>query len=255
MRRILLAVGDTATTLQAARHIRPWLRERETSLTLISVIAPGTLSPLSPLKHVLEQVEAVFTGAEEQPGIIVRVGQDPAAEICREAREGAYDLLALGLHGHGTLDGTLDDACRAILAACDIPVLITPPVLHVGMTPQVLFVVDRAVAPDDTVRWLAAQCQTQHLNAILCARNAEETTPLHDLLASVGVLSQLFLCPDLTPGEIHRLAKDRRVRWLVLPAQDGATGAAARAPVEEVLGTATCPVLIVPGAAADRQAS
>ena len=244
MRRILLAVGDTTTSLQTARHIRPWLRERQTSLTLISVVPPGALSPLSPLKHVLEQTEAVFTDAEEQPGIIVRVGHDPAAEICREVSAGAYDLLVLGLCGHARSDGTMGSTCRAVLARCAIPTLITPHILHFGMTPQVLFVVDEDTAPGDTARWLATQCQVQQLNAIICARTAEQAAPLSALLSSMDVRSQLYLCPELTSRQIGDLARDRRVRWLVLPAQNEAAGA--HDAIEQILSQATCPVLTLP---------
>jgi nucleotide-binding universal stress UspA family protein len=36
--------------------------------------------------------------------VVVRVG-DPAEEIVSMAREGDYDLVIMGTHGHGKLEG------------------------------------------------------------------------------------------------------------------------------------------------------
>ena len=127
MRRILLAVGQAATTLQTARQIRPWLRERDTSLTLMAVVDSSPLSPLSETKRTLEQVEAIFTDAAEKPGIIVRVAKEPAAEICRETSHNQYDLVAIGLRDRSQNQASIGSTCRQILNNCTVPLFIIPP--------------------------------------------------------------------------------------------------------------------------------
>jgi nucleotide-binding universal stress UspA family protein len=246
MRKILLAVGDTTTSLQTARHIRPWLRERQTSLTLMSVARPGTLFPLSHVQRALEQAEAIFVSAEEQPGIVVRVGNDPAAELCHETRQNKYDLLAIGLRSQYHSNGPIGVTCRAVLNACPAPMFVAPPTMHTSMTPQVMFVVDRSPPPAEIAQWLIAQCQAQKLNAVLCAEVPDKTALLEDTLASAGIRTQLALRSPLSPSVVHALAQDRRVRWIVLPIQAGPDGITSPQWVEALLGQASYPVLLVP---------
>ena len=245
MKRILLAVGDTATSLQTARQIRGWLRERETSLTMLSVVTSSALSPLSPVKHMLEQTEAIFTGADEQPGILVRVGSDPAAELCDQVRQGGYDLLAMGLRSQHRSDRAIGTTCRAVLAACPASLFITPPVLHLGMTPQILIAVDQVELPPDMLHWLVAQCQAQHLNAILYASSAEKAAPLDHHLRRAGIRVQMITRPQFATSDLCFWSQDRRVRWIVMPIR-AAHRETGLPEVESLLGRATCPVLLVP---------
>jgi nucleotide-binding universal stress UspA family protein len=250
MKRILLAVGDTATSLQAARQIRAWLRERETSLTLMSVVEPDSLSLLSPVKHVLEQAEAVFTGAEEQPGILVRISSDPAAELCQQMRDGRYDLLAVGLRSQHRSDGTVGTTCRALLRTCPAPMFIVPPTLHMGMTSQMLMVIDRISLDGEMTHWLAAQCQAQRLNAILYTTLPEKAARASGLLASSGIRVQVINRSQLTTNDILAVGKDRRVRWIVLPIGIETRAFGSLDAIEELIGRATCPVLVVPSSSA-----
>jgi len=246
MKKILLAIGDTTTSLQTARHIRPWLRERQTSLTLMSVVKPGTLSPLSPVKRTLEQAEAIFVGAEEQPGIVVRVGNDPATELCHETRQNKYDLLAIGLRSRHHSNGLIGVTCRAVLHACPAPMFVAPPTMHTSMTPQIMFVIDKSPPPTEPVQWLIAQCRAQKLNAVLYADVPDKTALLEDTLASAGIRTQLAPRSPLSPPVVHALAQDRRVRWIVLPIQAGPDGITSPQWTEALLCQASCPVLLVP---------
>jgi nucleotide-binding universal stress UspA family protein len=247
MRRILLAVGDTAASLRTARQIRSWLRERETSLTLMSVVEPASLSPLSPIKRMLEHTEAIFTGAEEQPGIVVRLANDPAAELCHQIRHHEYDLLAIGLGSQHRSNSPIGTTCRAVLRASPGPMFITPPVLHVGMTPQVMFVVDHLALEMDMLHWLVAQCRAQDLHAILCTTAIERAGPVSDVLAAAGLRTQIIARPQLSTEDICYLGKDRRVRWLILPIEAGPHGLRSPEAIEDLLSKITCPVLLVPG--------
>jgi nucleotide-binding universal stress UspA family protein len=246
MKKILLAVGDTTTSLQTARHIRPWLRERQTSLTLMSVVRPGALSPLSPVKRTLEQAEAIFVGAEEQPGIVVRVGNDPAAELCHETRQSKYDLLAIGLRSQHHSNNQIGVTCRAVLHTCPAPMFVAPPTMHTGMTPQIMFVVDKSPPPIEAVQWLIAQCRAQKLNVVLYADVPDKTAQLEDSLASADIRTQIAPHSPLSPSVVHALAQDRRVRWIVLPIQTGPDGIASPLWTEALLCQASCPVLLVP---------
>jgi nucleotide-binding universal stress UspA family protein len=248
VKKILLAVGNATASLQAARQIRPWLRERQTSLTLMAVVESGALSPLSPVKRTLEQTEAVFTGAEEQPGIIVRVGSNPAAELCHEVRNSGYDMLVIGLRSQHRAEGTIGDTCRAVLRTCPSSVFVAPPILHTGMTSQVMFVVDQAVPTPETLRWLIAQCQAQKVSAVLCSNTPDKAAPLEEALAAAGIRTQVLPLVPPSASHIHAVAQDRRVRWIVLPIQARSAGMTTPEWLEPLLSKAGCPVLLVPEA-------
>lgn len=56
--------------------------------------------------------------------ILLREG-NPAAEIIDEAHEGGYDMVIIGLHGHGALTGALmGDNARRVVRMCQIPVTV-----------------------------------------------------------------------------------------------------------------------------------
>lgn len=247
MKRILLVVGQVTTAVQAARQIRPWLRERETSVTLMAVAGPDLLSPLSHVKKTLEQVEAVFTGAAEQPGILVRSGKDPAAEICREAEQGPYDLLAMGLRDGPSPEGrVMGETCAAVLQRCTLPKFITPPDLHARWTPQVLVVAGSTQPGRETMDWLVAQWQAQRLGVILYARSVEESRPLQSLLDRARIRTQVVTGGSLSPQDIAALGRERRVRWIVLPAPAAREQEVPPAFVGDLLGSVTCPLLLAP---------
>lgn len=249
MRRILLAVGETATTLQTARQIRPWLRERDTSLTLLAVATSSPPSPLSHTKRTLEQIEAIFTGPNEQPGIILRVGNDPAAEICRETRHGQYDLLALGLRDSAPAQSRIGSTCQRVIENCTIPMFVTPPTLHLGITPQILILVADHPLSSPVADWMIAQCQAQRLSAILYASSPEQSDPLAKEMAKVKIRAQTIAHPQFSADSIHALSQDRRVRWIVVPAGLGYRDASPAPLIQELLSKTSCPVLLEPGMA------
>lgn len=217
MRRILLAVGEPTITLQTARQIRPWLRERQTSLTLLAVIPSASLSPLSQIRRTLDQVEAEFTDAAEKPGILMRIGEDVAAEICRETQRGQYGLVALGTRDHAQGDRTLGQTCQQVLLTCSTPVFAAPPGPQVGQTPQVIIVADLVPPSGPAVDWIIAQCQAQRLNVILYTNAPQSIEPFHDLLDREGIRAQVVLYGQLSAQGISTLSRDRHVRWVVAP--------------------------------------
>ena len=249
MKRILLAVGDTQTSIHTARQIRPWLRERGTSLTLLAVAPSSPLSLDSPIKQTLEQVESVFTGADETPGIVVRIGSVPAKEICREAGAGGYDLLAIGLRGQHRSEPVIGETCRDVLRACPVSMFVTPPASPVGQTPQILVIVPPTQPLPAITDWLAAQCLAQKLNVILCANAAQDAEPLGKRLNDAKIRTQVVVRPGLFPEGISLLERDRRVRWIVAPCEDDSTTGSPYRFGEDLLSRASCPVLLVKRAA------
>ncbi len=72
---------------------------------------------LAPAREVLAKLGVAFT-------VEKRVG-DPAAEITRLAREGGFDLIAMGTHGHGGLTGlVMGSVTTKVIASSTIPVLL-----------------------------------------------------------------------------------------------------------------------------------
>lgn len=56
--------------------------------------------------------------------VVTRIGI-PAAEICREAVEGRYDLIVMGSHGRGAIGCLLlGSTSQCVLAGCRVPVLL-----------------------------------------------------------------------------------------------------------------------------------
>jgi len=248
VKRILLAVGEPSTTLQIARQIRPWLRERKTSLTLLAVISLP-VSPVSHIKHVLEQVEVVFTDASEKPGIVLRKGTDPAAEICRETHAGGYDLVAIGLRDHVSEGSTIGHTCQGVLYGCSASVFVSPPQVHTGITPQLILAVDAHLPTQSMTDWLIAQCHAQKLNVILLASSSVTGEVVADSLARSGVRVQVIVQPNWSADDVAALGLDRRVHWIVLPV-DSSRPPGGDALAKALLTRATCPVLLTPGRAA-----
>ena len=50
---------------------------------------------------------------------------DPVEKIVEEARDGRYDLVIIGKHGHGVLEGGLiGDTAHRVIRRCRVPVLV-----------------------------------------------------------------------------------------------------------------------------------
>jgi nucleotide-binding universal stress UspA family protein len=83
------------------------------------------------MESVKERIKAVCgTMKDELPScrvdlnhIIIKAGH-PVQEIVAAAVEGNYDLVVLGKHGHGLIDGLLlGSVARGVVQKCPIPVL------------------------------------------------------------------------------------------------------------------------------------
>jgi nucleotide-binding universal stress UspA family protein len=246
MKRILLAVGELAIALHTARQIRSWLRDRETSLTLLAVVPSEPVSPLSHAKWILEHTESVFTDASEQPGILVRVADHAASEICREAEQGKYDLLVLGLQDHPSRDQAIGETCLTVLQRCRMPTLVIPTAAQTGLTPQVLVIADRSLAASAITDWLITQFQMQQLNVILYASSIQESNPLDALFTQAGIRTQAVIQPEPTAEQISFLERDRRVRWAVVPYHPGTDTGQIPQLVLSLLAQTSCPVMLIP---------
>lgn len=69
-----------------------------------------------------------MTGGTEQPyvtyDVVVEVG-DPVERIMEKVKGENYDLVVVGRHGHGIIEGTLmGDTARRVVRRCTVPVLV-----------------------------------------------------------------------------------------------------------------------------------
>ncbi len=81
-------------------------------------------------KAMTERIHSVLKEAGEelennsvQPKVEVKVGH-PVKQIVEMAKDGGYDLVVLGTHGHGMLDDLLlGSVARGVVKKCPMPVL------------------------------------------------------------------------------------------------------------------------------------
>ena len=72
--------------------------------------------------------QETMTGEKEEPyvtyDIEVDVG-DPVERIMEKVKQEGYDLIVVGKHGHGIIEGTLmGDTARRVVRRCTVPVLV-----------------------------------------------------------------------------------------------------------------------------------
>ena len=137
--RILLALDGSEFSLKAAQYIvahRDAFR-RKLQPTLLYVDAPfveraETVYGRGGVEREHEQnAQAAFAGAIavlEGAGVRYETRMlvgDPGLAIAGHARDGGYDMIVMGSHGHGALSGlVLGSAVTKVLAACKVPVLV-----------------------------------------------------------------------------------------------------------------------------------
>jgi nucleotide-binding universal stress UspA family protein len=88
-------------------------------------IDAATTALANRIRQVSEQVTRQVPHCPVSPAdILVRAG-DPVRQIVETVREGGYDLVVMGTHGHGTLEGAFVGSVAAgVIRACRVPVLI-----------------------------------------------------------------------------------------------------------------------------------
>lgn len=88
-------------------------------------IDEATAALANRIRQVSEQVTRQVPRCPVSPAdILVRVG-DPIQQIVKTVREGGYDLVVMGTHGHGALEGAFAGSVAAgVIRTCGVPVLI-----------------------------------------------------------------------------------------------------------------------------------
>jgi nucleotide-binding universal stress UspA family protein len=75
-------------------------------------------------KQVLEPIRTLLAGKGVQARFEHRVG-NPGSEISVAAREGQYDMVVLGSHGHNAIQTLVMGSVAAkVVGGCEVPVLI-----------------------------------------------------------------------------------------------------------------------------------
>jgi len=147
MTKVLIATDGSEFAVSAARQAVALL-DPATEITVVTVVAPPVLAPGSPVTGVEGVAPAVVDPAatveldhalteEAQAGLqrtaaaLGRAAEqlvlhgDPAAEICRQAEEGGYDLVAIGSHGSGVVKRVLlGSVSHHVLHHAPCPVLV-----------------------------------------------------------------------------------------------------------------------------------
>jgi nucleotide-binding universal stress UspA family protein len=145
MPKILIATDGSDFAIAAAKKARELLTP-SASLTVVAVVPPPVLPAAAPLTElepgpiitpeVTEEVDEALTDEARQwlDATVEAVGGsaeclllhgDPAAEICRVAKEGAFDLVVLGSHGFGFVKRVLlGSVSHYVLQHAPCPVLV-----------------------------------------------------------------------------------------------------------------------------------
>jgi len=147
MPNALIATDGSDFAVEAARRALALL-DPSLELVVAIVVAPPVLAggaPLGPADGVGPAVVDPETTAEldhalteeAQAGLqrtVASLGRDaatrvlhgdPAAEICREAEDGGYDLVVIGSHGHGVVKRVLlGSVSHHVLHHAPCPVLV-----------------------------------------------------------------------------------------------------------------------------------
>jgi nucleotide-binding universal stress UspA family protein len=128
MTRVLIATDGSELAIEAARRAGSMLADFDATVLGVvppPLVAPGTAVagiegvalPVTSPETIVEleetTTEAIERGIEQtiaalgRPATKLVAHGDPAAEICRVAEEGRYDLIVIGSHGSGFLKRVL----------------------------------------------------------------------------------------------------------------------------------------------------
>lgn len=73
--------------------------------------------------QICDEIQTGHSGPAVSYNIEVKMG-DPVNEIIREAQEGGYDLIVMGMHGHGPVrSAMMGDTVRRVVKRSQVPVL------------------------------------------------------------------------------------------------------------------------------------
>jgi arsenite transporter len=77
------------------------------------------------IRHIHRQVEAETGGCPlSAENVVIQVG-DPVQQILHTSREGKYDLVVMGTHGHGRIGRALiGSVAEAVIRGCEKPVMV-----------------------------------------------------------------------------------------------------------------------------------
>jgi nucleotide-binding universal stress UspA family protein len=136
--KILIAADGSAYTQRMLEYLcdHAWLHAGH-ELTVLCVVLPLPHRAASlagrdlaqsyydeDAAQVLAPVREFMQARGIEASFVHRVGH-PAECIARAATEGAYDLLVLGSHGHGTVSSlVLGSVVQKVLALCKTPALL-----------------------------------------------------------------------------------------------------------------------------------
>lgn len=136
--RTLIAFDGSEHALRAVEFLcqHPHILGDRAEVTVVFVASPTPLrvvvalggEVLSPLPVEAERAARPALDALRQAGIepsVTELTGDPGLEISQLARDGNYDLVVMGSHGHGLLNrALLGSVVNKLLAHCTAPVLI-----------------------------------------------------------------------------------------------------------------------------------
>ncbi|MEA2195541.1 MAG: hypothetical protein QOG42_1975 [Solirubrobacteraceae bacterium] len=134
-REILVAVDGSRESQRALEHAAALARDEHARLTLVTVVAPVTVSPVPTLTSSAcvrdAYAEILATARDTVPGDVgvttIFVEGSPAREIARLAKSGRFDLVVMGTHGRGRIAGALlGSVSREVLHCVRTPVLLVP---------------------------------------------------------------------------------------------------------------------------------
>ena len=124
-RRVMVAWDSRREASRAAFDALPWIR-RADETTLISINPEKAAATSGDLPAAEICAALARHGAKPQAIEAQAIGADVGAELLRQARLAAADVLVMGCYGHSRLrELILGGATRHILKAMDLPVLLS----------------------------------------------------------------------------------------------------------------------------------
>lgn len=137
--KILLAVDGSPVSRRAVQHVVRMARQLASPSDLVLFHADAPLLQAVAIKLGAEAVRqyheengraatrdarSVLKRAHLPFEALLRVG-DPAEAIVKEAKRGRYDLVVMGTHGRGALEGLLlGSVARKVIAQSPVPVTV-----------------------------------------------------------------------------------------------------------------------------------
>jgi nucleotide-binding universal stress UspA family protein len=131
--QILIALDGSPDAETALRHAATLARDQHARLTLLTVAPPaataagaGASQPPDLLDLQATILREALAWLPDDVGVTTQLERGDAAEaILRIAREGDYDLIVMGSHGHSRIRrALLGSVSEKVLRASPVPVLL-----------------------------------------------------------------------------------------------------------------------------------